>query len=474
MHIAPPMVQGLFLFCLVLLISACDGNYLVWSSDGKLGAAVGAKGLRICDGEGSISKIVVDKAGMFRWIPQEHQGLYVGYDYVSRWSDLKQLLSAEQEKLIVDESTKLRRKLFTYRGDPKKFAENALRTFNYPLEAAIHLHHLAAPDVEKVAATKWPAYSAIKVPVFFIKLIQVDAQSATQMRTVDRGIDEVVELRVSPNGKYIACVKHQNGQERNYLVVIPNVAFSKPIYVAANTNCYPDWSSDSRFLYYSRGNTDDEPDFLKGQNIHEGSLFKVEVIDTAGKTIAPLKPQKLARLIFDNRAPVRTLKDGRVLFASREVRIPLGAGAILTNAVFGLDGSRAEVLFRKNDDVAFFEPNPEQDQLAVCTNGGALYVIKINGTDPVELCNGKDLRISGIFPQWKTNHELSYGTEQPAPKGSKPNYAVALWTRGAGVKDLSKAWGKEAASEVIAHRDIFQEAMSGVMDEIERKTGAKK
>jgi hypothetical protein len=74
------------------------------------------------------------------------------------------------------------------------------------------------------------------------------------------------------------------------------------------------------------------------------------------------------------------------------------------------------------------------------------------------------------LPQWKTNQELSFGTEQVAAKGSKSNYSISLWSKGAGVKDLSKAWGKDAASEIIVHRDLFQEAMTGVMEEIDRKT----
>lgn len=462
------LLQFAVVASIIFLTTACDGNYLSWSSDGKLGAAVGAKGLRICDSEGTISKVLIDKAGMFRWVPQEHQGLYVGYDYVSRWTDLKPLLSADQQKEVEDESLKLKRKIYMYRGDPNKFAENALRTFDHPLEAALHLRHVALPDIEKLATRKWPAYTNVKVPVFFIKLVQVDAQSATQVRTIDRGIDEIVELRVSPGAKYIACVKHEKAQERNYLEVIPNVAFGKPVRVAVNTNAYPDWSADGRTLYYSRGNSADEPDLLRGQAVHEGGLFKVDIADAAGKMSTAFNSQRLARVIFDNRAPVRVLKNGKVLFVSKEFALPSSVNANFSAALFALDGNHTDAICRRNDDIVYFEPSPDQDQLAVTTSGSMLLVCKINGSDSVEICNGKDLRVSGILPQWKTNQELSFGTEQPTPRGGKPSYSVALWSR-SGTKDLSKAWGKDAASEIIVHRDIFQDAMNGVMESMDRK-----
>ena len=468
-HVCLARLFSLLLICLV--IAGCDGNYLVWSSDGKLGAVIGQKGLRVCDGEGTISKVLADKAGMFRWIPgPEHQGLYVGFDYAGRWADVKPLLTADQDKTIQDESLKLKRKLYTYRADPKKFAENSLRTFSYPLEAAMHLHSTATPDIDRLAEKRWPPYKYIKVPIFYIKLVSVESNALTQIRTIDRGIDEIVEIKASPNGRFFACVKHEKAHEQNYIQIIPNVAFAKPVIVAYNTNAYPDWSADGRSLYFTRANNDSEADLLRGQPVHEGAIYKVEVADASGKLVPSLKPQRLARVVFDNRAPVRALKDGRVLFLSREVRIPSAINSNLSSALFYLDGNKSDVLLRKNDDIAYFEPSPEQDQIAVTTSGGALLVCKSNGSDIVELCNAKDLRLSGLLPQWKTNQELSFGTEQVATKGSKSNYSISLWSKGAGVKDLSKAWGKDAASEIIVHRDLFQEAMTGVMEEIDRKT----
>ncbi|MBX9724333.1 MAG: hypothetical protein K2X81_23190, partial [Candidatus Obscuribacterales bacterium] len=426
--------------------------------------------LRICDGEGAISPVLFDKAGMFRWFPQEHQGLLVGYDYTNKWADLKPLLSPEQEKQIADESMKLRRKVFSYHGDQKKFAENALRTFNYPLEAALHLHSVASPDIEKMTKQKWPAYSSVKVPVFYIKQCQVDAQSIKIGKTLDRGIDEIVELKVSPNGKYIACVKHESAQERNFIEIISAQGNENAAFVATNTNSFPAWSNDARALFYSRCNTGSEPDLLKGHGVHEGGLFKVEVADAAGKKIAAMKSVRLANLIFDNRAPIHAMKDGRILFVSREIRLPNSVNATPAAVLFSLEGNKVETIVRRNDDIAYFEANQDQDMLAISTSSSALIVCKANGTEQSELCNGKDLRISGLLPQWKSNQELSYGTETAAAaKGSKPAYSVLLWTKGAGAaKDLSKAWGKEAASEINIHRDFFQEAMTGVMQDLDR------
>lgn len=465
--------QVLVAFCFVFVLSACDGNYLVWSSDGKYGAAIGAKGLRITDAEGVITPVLLD-AGIFRWMPQEHQGFVVSYDYAGSWAELKGLLTDEQQKQVIDESAKLKKRVYSYKGDQKKFAESTFRTFAYPLEAVLHLRANSDPDFKKLAQKKWRAFQSVKVPVFVIKQVQIEDKSARVLRVIDRGIDEVAELRVSPNGKFLACVKHEHAKDYNYIQIIPLRAFAKPTTAAVATNIYPDWSADGRFLYYARLNGRDDPDLLPGANIHEGVLCRQEIGDNSNSSQLPGKAQKLARLIFDPRLPIRVLKDGRVFFSSRELRLPSSTNAGANNRLFFFDAPKVESLFHKTDDLVYFELSPDQEHLAVTTSNGSLYVIKTNGTGEMELCNGKDLRISGILPQWRSTHELSFGAEQPAPKGSKPVYSVLLYNSNQNnSRDLSKAWGKEAASEILVHRDIFQEAMGGVIRDIEKSDKGK-
>lgn len=467
------MKNLLLLVSVILLLAACDGNYLVWSSDGSMAAAVGAKGLRLVDSEGNISKVLYEQAGMFRWIPHEHQGLVVGYEYASSWSELKGLLSREQVKKVSEESAALKRKIQNYRGDKKKFAEQTMRSFRYPLEAILHLRANSSPDFEKLALQKWPAFTAVKVPVYFIKLLQLDDKSARLLRVVNKGIDEIVELRISPNAKYLACVKHENRQQRNYIEALPLVAFAKSTIVADNTNAYPDWGPDSRSLYFSRPSTSSQASFSKDTSNKEGSLCKIELIDQQGKLSSNPKEQKLSSLFFENKTPVRVMKDGRVFFISRELRIPQSTSAPKTNAVFAWQEGIVESVFRKNTDIAYFEPSPEGDQLAVTTASGALYLANLaNPSESSELVNNKGLRVSGLLPQWKTNGELSFGLEQQGAQGSKPSYSVKLWTKGQ-TKDLSKSWGKEALSEILVRRDMFQEAVGGVVSDIDKKESGK-
>lgn len=462
------LLRTLLLSSILCLLAACDGNYLVWSSDGKLAAAVGAKGLRVCDGEGNISKVLFEQAGIFRWLPQEHQGLVVGYEYAGSWNAVKNLLSAAQQKKVQEEAQLLKRKILNYRGDRRKFGETNLRSFKYPLEAVLYLQATAGPEFDRVANSKWPAFSAVKVPVYFIKHLQLDEKSARLLRLVNKGIDEILEIRVAPNGKYIAIVKHENGQERNYIEVQSLLAFSKAQLVAENTNAFPDWSLDSKQVYFSGANSTGNSAILKDSNLREGSLYKVEAVDASGKINAQPKAQKLASLIFDNRSPVRVMKDGRVLFLSKELRIPQSASAAASSALFSLAGSRLDIVCRKSDDLVYFEASPEQDQIAATTAGGALYLCSADGNESAELCNGKELRVSGLLPQWRTNTELSFGTEQSTDRGSKPNYAVQIWSKN-GTRNLSRNWGKEALSEIVVHRDLFQEAMQGILSDMDRK-----
>ena len=454
----------------ILALSACDGNYMVWSSDGKLAAVIGSKGLRVIETEDSISPVLVDRAGMFRWIPQEHEGLVVNFDYVRSWADLKPILSAEQEKQIIQEAAILRKKVFTYHGDRKKFEDSALRVLGYPLPAALYLRSNSSVDFEKLTLKKWPAYAAVKVPIFNIKTCSIQPQSARLGRTIDRGIDEIIDLRVSPNGKYLACVKHRRPKETNYLSVFSLSGPEKLVNIAADTAVYPDWSADSHSIFYSRLNSAAETKTLKIPDLHEGGLFKLDIVDGAGKLLAKKNSQRLANLLFDVKAPIRALKDGRVLFLSRELRFPEAAQRVPLVALFAykpVDGGTVETVFRKDKDLTYFEPNPDQEQIAV-VSASAINVIKSNGSDPVEVCNGKDIEASGILPQWKSNSELSYDAKIKTANTPKPGYAVMLWSRASGNKDISKSWNKDAVTEVSVHRDLFQDAVGKIVEEMDK------
>ena len=447
---------------------------MVWSSDGKLATVIGSKGLRVCDAEGAISPVLIDRAGMFRWIPHERDGVVVGFDYVNNWNELKPVLSEEQKAQIVKEAMLLRKKVFTYHGDRRKFEDSALRTLGYPLQAALYLRSNSSADFEKLAVRKWPGYKLVRVPVFNIKTFHVDAQSVKEGRLIDRSLDEIVELRVSPNGKYLACVKHRRPKETNYISVFSVAGKEKLPMVAKDTSVYPDWSADSRFLYYSRINAPGELSTLRIPDLHEGGLFKTELIDSVGKLVQKNTSQRLANLIFDLKGPVRALKDGRVLFLSRQVRFPDSLHQDLSTELFSYSPhGKGEVdhLLRKDKDISYFEPSPDQEQVAVLS-GGTITVSKFNGSDLSEVCNAD---ASGILPQWRSNTELSYDVKSKSSASpNKPNYTVMLWSKNGGNRDMSKNWSKEALSEVSVHRDLFQDALGKIIEDMDRSAKTKK
>ncbi|MBX9567899.1 MAG: hypothetical protein K2X77_03350 [Candidatus Obscuribacterales bacterium] len=449
---------------------------MVWSTDGKLATVIGSKGLRVCDAEGAISPVLIDRAGMFRWIPHEHQGVVVGFDYANSWNDLKTVLTDEQQKLVIKDAALLRKKVFTYHGDRRKFEDSALRSLGYPLQAALYLRATSSVDFEKLAVRKWPAYKVVRVPVFNIKSFHIDHQTVKEGPVIDRSIDEIVELRVSPNGKNLACVKHRRPQETNYISVFSIAGGEKLPMVAKDTGVYPDWSADSRYLYYSRINAPGEMNALRIPDLHEGGLFKTEIVDGAGKLIQKNTSQRLANVIFDLKGPVRALRDGRVLFLSRQIRFPDALHPEVPSELFSYsphNGGRVDNLIHKEKDILYFEPSPDQEQLAVLS-GGIITVSKINGSDPVEV-NNKEQEASGILPQWRTNTELTYDVKtKPTGNPNKPSYIVMLWSRNGGNKDLSKNWSKEALSEVSVHRDLFQDAIGKIIEDMDRSAKTKK
>src|SRR5205814_7868387 len=122
--------------------------------------------------------------------------------------------------------------------------------------------------------------------------------------------------------------------------VVPSDGTSQPRRVADLCARFVDWSPDGKFLTYARANP---PKVPAGDTLRLGTLRRIAICEADGT----LKPQgiedevkkvkaadgqiqdtpspaeSLAGIVFNEWTKVRWLRDGRIIFVSAEVNLPV-------------------------------------------------------------------------------------------------------------------------------------------------------
>lgn len=233
------------------------------------------------------------------------------------------------------------------------------------------------------------------------------------------------DLRLSPNGKLAAISQAQKGRHKLSVVTLNGV-----LKVVAVNVSKPDWSRDSRSLYFFRELSPKDSGYITF--IPVSTICNLPVADLKGALLAHSARRDLAQcageLTSDSR--LRTLEDGSLLFSSTPVKLPS------CGVMFGLQ-ERALFRYRPANKekkasleqitiagpalasaLDTFEPNQDGTKIAVMGEKGAVRVISLNAAgDSGEVTvlekalPQSDSNLSGSFgsaPCWRNAHELCF------------------------------------------------------------------
>jgi hypothetical protein len=186
------------------------------------------------------------------------------------------------------------------------------------------------------------------------------------------------------------------------------------------------------------------------QRQRDGTLLEVRGADRLAE------PATLAMAITLNRPVVQALADGRVVFASQPITLPIvGSGLELEPCLFVIsaDGAQVRPVPTVRGDLptnlAYFTVSPDGKSAAVVEG-------ETDAVAVVDLDSGKTAIVSPphphwqcrTVPAWKSATELTFAAL--SGDGNTPTWV--LWSRDGGIRSLSGKWPATAAAKWLEHK----------------------
>ena len=264
--------------------------------------------------------------------------------------------------------------------------------------------------------------------------------------------DGVMDMRISPDGKTLAVttpMSSDSSPSLGRLQLFPMQGETPPVLVAEQVSTFSDFSPDGRYVYYGTTKApirSDKDDFTLG------TLTRRRVADDDGRAVSPLPDaEDLVGVMFWATMKVRCLRDGRVLFSSCEVSLPVTAAEMPKQvSLFSVDPSRQPTVTRMLPREAAagldglgtgdFEISPDEKRIvaALGTKGVAVLTLatgKIDILIPAE--SSEDLP---SMPAWRTAEELSLVVPAKHAWGSAERAELVLYSPDGKTRNISRDW----------------------------------
>lgn len=435
------------------LLLGCVEKRIVWSPDGRTAVLLGTDGLRLFDANGDLSEKIAPEGAKVAWFPDSKRLLVVQKTPLRGWREIAEHLTPERREAVEAAAVDLNHQARAFAGDVQQFEPE----FSEPLssgERAAVLFCLRDEHAEGMAdkfGDAWEKLAEADFQIGSFDIFEVRGLDARRRESLFTWLDGLHDLRISPDGRYVAFVSGmptlKGDALRLFVTAIEGRAEVHAVadYVAQNF----DWTPDGRALVYAHANL---PPAEDGKALRLGAVSRRTVVDEGGLMETPGEIQDLAGLLFDEQLRVRCLDDGRILFCASEVTLPATEKEMpQTLSLFTIDPEHPTALTRAipraqeaglGNGLLYFELSPDSAHVSIPAENGTTVILRLVDSDlwTVEApeTDGK-LR---TIPVWRTSDELCLvvGGGTGVEEG---RHEVALASP-SGVRVLSKSWPRSA------------------------------
>ncbi len=447
----------------MLLVAGCWPERVVWSPDGQYAAVIGGEGddgwgdgLYLCDAQGNLSAPAPTEGDIIAvdWFPDSERCVAVVSGKLRTWAEIEPLLSEEEKERLVSLSEAFRQDILaSYEGDlgrlqsVKGFDSETLLTMKIYLR-----DHKDAKLVEKLGE-RWKEFEEASCEGWLLQVLAVKEGGLNVGAMVARSSDEIVTVRVSPEGKAVAYTRgkpdkwHEEGLA---LYVAAADGSGREELVADFVGMYPDWSANGQELVYEACESAPLAD-----DAGLGTIVMRRVCGSDGGMLEEFQgTRELAGVVFDVLgSKVRCLQDGRILFSSYEVHLPTTDQDMPERAsLFAVDPERQATVTRVLPRSAeaqvggmtgLFEVSPDGDKVAIVGEKGKVWVVTL-ATGEVLTVQPDEEKVSGdvefrTVPKWRSADELCFAVPPGSPHGSPDRAEIVLWSP-KGYRCISKDW----------------------------------
>jgi len=431
----------LFIACLYL--AACGPEKTVqWSADGMQAAVVSGGWLYFCDAQGRLSDPVADEVESVAWLPDSSRLVVVSKRELATWDELVAAAPLGlEEKKIAAAALVARDEFYGYEGEQDEFRPShaTVLTSEQWAAAMLYLKSNADPGLKAKLGDQWKEFEDLKVEIRLVRVMPVVRDAAENGIAWFATLEEVKELRLSPDGGALAVVTRRGegfGDGRvSSLSVFPAREGGKPALVAEGVAEFPDWSPDGRDLIYIHCETKD----TGGTQL--GRISRRTVRNAQGAILeSPSQAVDLGVVIFGDTLRVRCLPDGRILFAAAEGALP-SVNSDFSNrlTLFFLDprqaGSISRIIPRSADErlpdrADLFEVSPDGKYAAVPGDKGRISRVTLATGEIVAIVDKDGTGDLHTIPAWRNSQQLCLIAPAGSGYTSSRRDEVILWSEG--------------------------------------------
>lgn len=452
----------------VALCGCLPEKRIVWSPDGSRAAVATPTGLYLIDAKGALLPPRLTGTPTRCVWTADGNGLLVAHARkVSKWDELTRSMSPEEKKLIESKSIELRERMLAHEGAWDDFDLDPDKELSSGMEAAalLCLRDEHNKGVKEKLGDKWADVERVTVPVWRLTIFGVTEKELVEKKTLFQGLDEIRSPTLSPDGRFAAFLWNRtvtsddDGMDsiarslqldQMSLNIVPTSGDRPARLIANKVALEYDWSTDSRSLAFIHGT----PSLEEGSRVELGSLATTAVADEKGHLLEKWEEKDRVGLLFNPMLSVRWLSDGRLLFSSVEVTLPVTSRAMPQEwTLFIVDprtpASVMRVLGRdlaepREPETPVFSLSPDEKRVLLPGPQGrvTLYEFATGETTPLVIMENPKGGTTCI-PTWRNNDEITFVMPQAdAPARATNLPEVHLWKDG-NSRSISGDWPDE-------------------------------
>ncbi len=446
-----------------LLLFGCHPKHINWSPKGQWAAYCNDVGLFFINGQGEISKKMCEHVYRAQWFPDGKRLAIEQFAKLTSWQEVENTISREYQEKYVQYAEGLLsvKDIQDWDEQTKKITDLDLLN-KYDLRAVqLYIRDVGSSGFPKEVIKSWG--SSIEFRYQFLRIGTWDGKNFSIGEPLWSSPERIWDMRVSVKGRVVAFTSaypgfFEEGAVSSLWVV--DVETQKVELLDKNTTLYPDWDASGATLFYVRS--------MGRESSYSplGTMLKRRLCDEDGRLLSDFSQvESLAGLVASEFTKIRCLSDGRIIFSSMEVTLPvIGKDIPELKQLFVLDPQHQSTIARliprstQNQTHGYnfdcFEISPDETQISIPDDDGRVATLRI-ATGDFTVLQAQGTEGIRTVPVWRYPNELCYIDEiEGGLTGSKKRKQMMLrqvasddtWSQ---PRVISESWPEEARKIVL-------------------------
>ncbi len=436
-----------------MVLPGCFPKRVVWSPDGETAAVFTKTDFYFTDKDGKLSDKVYDNVYGVDWLSDNERLILQTVHEYSSWSEVEQSTGERLRNEVIAAARAFEN--ITGMEQWKAKYDQLKGVAGKNLLNGVALYYLAMQSANAEAELIEELKQKGSFDVHDVELCSWKDGKFTVLKTIGNYVDIVMDISVSPTDKLaMLTVCDLEGDEDaafdNDQLWLVEIETGNSVLATRGVALYPAWSNDGSSIVYAAKEAASGDD-----GIFVGKLISAQVTDGNGLLVDKVESTyTVAGMVMSIWTKVRVLPDGKVLFPSLDMRLPIVPDDVPEqmdmyvydpgiNAGISRVGIKDKLQKISGYDLNFFEVSTDGRYASLVDHDGRVAVLDLKNGEVTVIVN-EAVHQLGCVPVWRNATELTYLSK--VKENGKSRNVVMCWDVESGERELSKGWPEEVVS----------------------------